>query len=215
MAAIEEATPVESEFRCWDGVSQNSLTLALSPPVTRCVEVDLVDQRSRVMHGQRLLGHLSLMVTSKSVYRHPVGKAFIEAMACRTQLSEDLRERVYTAVQEALMNALMHGNLQIESGTRDSLESLMETHEKIEQKLASPQVACGMISVEAIWNYKMLHVLIRDSGTGFKKAELPAPEAWAEEGHFGSGRGISILEAICDRVVLLDGGSTIKLGFRL
>ena len=203
------------DFRCWDGVSVSSLTLALSPPVTECVEIDLLDQYNKSVHGQRILGHLSLMVTTKSAYRQPVGKAFVEAMAIRTPMPEDLRERIYTAIQEAMMNAVLHGNLKIGSGARDSLEGLMQTHELIERMLAVPEEARGAIRVDAIWNSKVLHVLIRDSGDGFAKAELPSSEDIEAEGQIASGRGLSILEAICDRVVLLHGGRTIKLGFNL
>ena len=203
------------DFKCWDGVSASSLTLALSPPVTECVEIDLLDQYNKSVHGQRILGHLSLMVTTKSAYRQPVGKAFVEAMAIRTPMPEDLRERIYTAIQEAMMNAVLHGNLKIGSGARDSLEGLMQTHELIERMLAVPEGARGAIRVDAIWNSKVLHVLIRDSGDGFAKAELPSSEDIEADGQIASGRGLSILEAICDRVVLLHGGRTIKLGFNL
>ena len=214
--ATTKATGSQSpDFRCWDGVSVSSLTLALSPPVTECVEIDLLDQYNKSVHGQRILGHLSLMVTTKSAYRQPVGKAFVEAMAIRTPMPEDLRERIYTAIQEAMMNAVLHGNLKIGSGARDSLEGLMQTHELIEQMLAVPEGARGAIRVDAIWNSKVLHVLIRDSGDGFAKAELPSSEDIEADGQIASGRGLSILEAICDRVVLLHGGRTIKLGFNL
>ena len=218
MAAPEQtevAAPERPDFRCWDGVSASSLTLALSPPVTECVEIDLLDQYNRSVHGQRILGHLSLMVTTKSAYRQPIGKAFVEAMASRTPLPEDLRERIYTAIQEAMMNAVLHGNLRIGSGSRDSLEGLTQTHELIEQMLAMPDGARSAIRVDAIWNSKVLHVLIRDSGEGFDKDEVSSPEDLAAAGQIASGRGLSILEAICDRVMLLHGGRTIKLGFNL
>jgi anti-sigma regulatory factor (Ser/Thr protein kinase) len=212
--AAEETGAQRPDFRCWDGVSVGSLTLALSPPVTECVEVDLLDQYNGTVHGQHILGHLSLLVTTKSAYRQPVGKAFVEAMAIRTPMPDDLRERIYTAIQEAMMNAVLHGNLRIGSGGRDTLEGLMQTHEMIEQMLAVPDGAGGAIRVDAIWNSKVLHVLIRDSGEGFTRRE-PSPEDIAESGRLASGRGLSILEAICDRVVLLHGGRTIKLGFNL
>jgi anti-sigma regulatory factor (Ser/Thr protein kinase) len=211
----EVTAPERPDFRCWDGVSASSLTSALSPPVTECVEIDLLDQYNRSVHGQHILGHLSLMVTTKSAYRQPVGKAFVAAMANRTPLPEDLRERIYTAIQEAMMNAVLHGNLRIGSGSRDSLEGLTQTHELIERMLATPDGARSAIRVDAIWNSKVLHVLIRDSGEGFDKAGVPSPEALAEAGQNASGRGLSILEAICDRVMLLHGGRTIKLGFNL
>lgn len=113
------------------------------------------------------------------------------------------------------MNSVLHGNLAINSGLRDSLEGLTTAHQSIEALLTSPQIARSMIRVEAIWNLSMLYVLVRDSGGGFKRSEPPSPGACQKAGHRGSGRGLAIVEAFCDRVALLNGGATIKLGFRL
>jgi anti-sigma regulatory factor (Ser/Thr protein kinase) len=204
-------------FTCWDGVSESSLARALSLPVTECMEVALIDgnQYSRLLFRPRTRGCLRLALTTRSAYRHPVVKVFVRAMATRIDLSRDLRERIHTAVQEAVMNSVLHGNLAINSEFRDSLEGLDNSHQAIEMLLTSPQIARSMIRVEAIWNSTMLYVLVRDSGAGFKRSELPSPSAWWKAGHHGSGRGLAILEAFCDRIALLNGGATIKLGFRL
>jgi hypothetical protein len=202
---------------CWDGVSESSLAQALSLPVTECMEVALIDgnQYSQLSFRSRIDGCLRLAVTTRSAYRHQVVKVFVSALAVRMELSRELRERIHTAVQEAMMNAVLHGNLAINSELRDSLEGLTTSHQAIELLLTSPQIARSMIRVEAIWNSSMLYVLVRDSGAGFKKNELPLPSAWQKAGHHGSGRGLAILDAFCDRIALLNGGATIKLGFRL
>ena len=202
---------------CWDGVSGSSLAAALSPPVTECMEAALIDgnQYSQLSFRVRTDGCLRLAVTTRSAYRQQVAKYFVGALAVRMDLSQDLRERSHTAVQEAMINSVLHGNLAIGSELRDSLEGLTTSHQAIELLLASPQIARSMIRVEAIWNASMLYVLVRDSGAGFKRSELPTPAAWREAGHHGSGRGLAILDAFCDRVSLLNGGATIKLGFRL
>jgi anti-sigma regulatory factor (Ser/Thr protein kinase) len=202
---------------CWDGVSESSLARALSLPVTECMEVALIDgnQYSQLSFRARIDGCLRLAVTTRSAYRHQVVKVFVGALAARIDFSRDLRERIHTAVQEAMINSVLHGNLAISSELRDSLEGLTTSHQAIERLLTSPQIARSMIRVEAIWNSTMLNVLVRDSGAGFKRSELPSPSAWRKAGHHGSGRGLAILEAFCDRIALLNGGATIKLGFRL
>jgi anti-sigma regulatory factor (Ser/Thr protein kinase) len=204
-------------FTCWDGVSESSLAQALSLPVTECMEVALIDgnQYSQLLFRARTDGCLRLAVTTRSAYRHQVVKVFVGAMAVRMNLSRDLRERIHTAVQEAMINSVMHGNLAITSEPRDGLEGLTTSHQAIERLLTSPQIARSMIRVEAIWNSSMLYVLVRDSGAGFRRSDLPSPDEWQKAGHHGSGRGLAIVEASCDRVALLNGGATIKLGFRL
>lgn len=203
------------DLTCWDGVSASSLSTALSPPVTGCVEVDLLDQFARGVRGRRNLGRLSLTITTRSAYRQPVVKAFVDAMASRLSLSEDLCARIRTAIQEAVMNAVLHGNLGVGSGGRDSFEGLMRTHATIESMLAVSASARSVISVDATWTSKVLHVRIRDGGEGFERSGLALNREAGDAGPRASGRGLSILEAVCDCVALLDGGRTTKLGFRL
>ncbi len=112
-----------------------------------------------------------------------------------------------------MINSVLHGNLAIGSGLRDSLEGLTTSHQAIETLLASPQIARSMIRVEAIWNSSMLYMLVRDSGVGFERDELPSSGERQKADR--SGRGLAILDAFCDRMALLNGGATIKMGFRL
>jgi anti-sigma regulatory factor (Ser/Thr protein kinase) len=129
------------------------------------------------------------------------------------ELSEDLRERIYSAVQEAFMNAVFHGNLKVDPHLRDSLEGLQAAQEAIEAKLASPQVARAVIRMEGIWNASTLHVVIRDSGEGYDAAELPERRAGQSE-ESASGRGLEILKAFSDGIEMSNGGTTVKLEFQ-
>lgn len=212
---LAASAPQGAKLTYWDGASNNSLISALSPPATQCVEAGLPEECHTAEPRQRIMGHLSLLVTTKSAYRHRISRAFVEAIESRTALSSDLHDRIYTATQEAVMNAVLHGNLRIEEGLRDNLEHFVEFHESIERKLALPEIAGGLIRVDALWNSKMLYVVIRDSGDGYDKADVPTLSDAISDTPAGSGRGLSILEAICDRVVLLHGGRAIKLGFNI
>jgi anti-sigma regulatory factor (Ser/Thr protein kinase) len=211
------ATVEAPRLSCWDGASEDSLARALSMAVTECMEVALIDgnQYSRLLFRPRANGCLRLALTTRSAYRHQVARVFVGALALRIDLSGDLRDRVHTAIQEAMMNSVLHGNLAIDSGLRDSLDGLETSHQTIERLLTSPQIARSMIRVEAIWNASMLYVLVRDSGAGFDRTDLPLPDEVRAAGHIARGRGLAILEAFCDRLALLHGGTTIKLGFRL
>lgn len=197
----------------WDGRSQMSLSQALSPPVIQCVELGL---EGRLKAGrERVVGQLSLLVSTRSAYRHPVGRRFLEAIEKRTKIAGDLHDRIGTAVQEAVMNSLLHGNLHIDTQARESLEGLNELHESIAHELERPDVAHCMIQLDALWSTKMLYVIVRDSGVGYPRDRLPRrgePDACAAR---SSGRGLSILTAVCDRVAVIEGGRAIRLGFRL
>lgn len=201
----------------WDGMSEDSLAQALSLPATECMEVALIDgnQYGRLLFRPRSARCLRLALTTRSAYRLQVVRVFVAALAVRVKLSRDLGERIHTAIQEAMINSVMHGNLALSSELRDSLEGLTASHQNIERLLGLPEIARSMIRVDAVWNASVLYVLVRDSGAGFEKSELPSPQEWKAAGHHGSGRGLAIVEAFCESVALSHGGSTIKLGFRL
>jgi anti-sigma regulatory factor (Ser/Thr protein kinase) len=211
----EAETEVETTTVCWDGVADGSLAQALTPPAHECIETQLLGSHRRRTRPRAKCRHLGLVLTTRSAYRHPIAKIFVDAIAERIELSNDVHERAHTALQEAVMNAVMHGNLGLGSDLRDDLNGLEQTHQNIEQLLAVPRVASGAVRVDAIWNSALLILMVRDSGAGFEKDKLPSAEQWHAAGHHGSGRGFLILEAFCDRIALLRGGTLIKLGFDL
>jgi len=213
---VEAATAeVESTTVCWDGLAETSLALSLLPPATVCVEQDLIKSQKQWSRPRPVCRHLGLVLTTRSAYRCLVAKPFIEAISERIHLTDDVRERAHTALQEAVMNAVLHGNLGLDSSLRDDLAGMDKTHQKIEQLLLTPQVALGAVRIDAIWNSTDLLIMVRDSGNGFDRKQVPTSEEWMAAGHIGSGRGFLILEAFCDRLALLRGGTVIRLGFHL
>ncbi|MGJ4951994.1 ATP-binding protein [Bradyrhizobium sp. HKCCYLS20291] len=204
---VPESAP---RVTCWDGASEATLEAALEPPAVQCVEVGLAGSCDGDLDRAAEPGHLSLVVTTRSAYKHCIVKVFIHAMEHRTALSEDLRVRVYSAVQEALMNAVLHGNLQINPESRGSFDGLLAAHEAIESKLTSSDVAQAPIRMDALWDQAQLRVLVHDSGAGYE------PEAVeCRAGEDSMGRGLAILQAFSDNVAILDGGTTVELEFRL
>jgi anti-sigma regulatory factor (Ser/Thr protein kinase) len=202
----------DPRFTCWDGVSETSLGRALRQPATECIEAELMEHAVRSARHRAARQRLSLTMTTRSVYRHPVSKVFTEAMEARLHFPPDLHQRFQTALQEALMNAMFHGNLGLNSRLRDGLDGLAASHAAIESMLGRPAIARRAIRVDAVWNATMLSIMVRDSGEGFARSEpKPAERPRGEKHH---GRGLFILEAFCDRVALLHGGTTIKLVFR-
>jgi anti-sigma regulatory factor (Ser/Thr protein kinase) len=206
---------IESTTVYWDGLVPSSLAAALAKPTIQCIERDLAGSHHRRERARTVCRHLGLVLTTRSAYRCAVAKTFIAAVAERVALSDDVRERAHTALQEALMNAVLHGNLGLDSALRDDLAGLDKTHQQIEQLLANPQTALSAVRIDALWNSALLMIMVADSGGGFERSRLPSADDWAAAGHLGSGRGFLILEAFCDRLALLRGGTVIRLGFHL
>jgi len=210
--SVDRQVPADAFLSCWDGASEQTLDAALARPARRCIEAELLDRSAETYEGADLSTDkvLSLVITTRSAYRHSVVKTYVQALGERLALTEDLRIRVYSAVQEALMNAVLHGNLRIDGGLRGSLDGLIAAQAIIETKLESPQIGSSMIRLDADWTSSALAITVRDSGDGYDYSGVrPA----AEDGM--SGRGLEILQVFSDRVTVLNGGTTVMLEFQL
>jgi anti-sigma regulatory factor (Ser/Thr protein kinase) len=211
--AGQDQTAADRGITSWDGASAQSLAQALIPPAVDCVEASLSGPNPRSTRRAASSQRLGLAVTTSSVYRHPIARLFAGALKTRLDLSADLHDRVHTALQEAMMNAMLHGNLGLDSSLRDNLQALAASRDIIEARLASEQVAHGTIRVDATWSTTKLRIVVRDSGSGFKRNELPSQDGRLGAGGPGGGQGLVILEALCDHIGLRHGGTTIALDF--
>jgi anti-sigma regulatory factor (Ser/Thr protein kinase) len=154
-------------------------------------------------------------VTARSAYRHPIARVFTGAVSERLPLSGDMRDRICTAVHEALMNALLHGNLGLGSETRDTMDGVATLHETIEARLRSPAVALSPIRIDARWTVSSLRIVVRDNGMGFDRVPGARFGEAAPTNRSGAGRGLAVLEAMCDGITLRLGGTSMELEFRL
>lgn len=210
-AGCKAATPTQACVSSWDGASDESLKIALAQTTSQCVETGLaMDVPHDAGVPQSGTGHIGLRVSTRSAYRRAIVKIFLAAVESRIMLSEDLHIRIHSAVQESLMNAVLHGNLRLGSHLRNSLEGLAVAEEAIEAKLGIPEIAQAPISIVAAWDALTLRVVIRDSGEGYTAA---AESSDVIKG--ACGRGLAILHAFCDGVAVLEGGTTVELEFTL
>ena len=115
--------------------------------------------------------------------------------------------RLSTAVDEALLNALYHGNLEVDS-------ALKEQNDKAFQKLADERRR------ESPWRDRRItvtvqfddgvRIVIRDDGSGFDPDSLPDPTD-PENLIKASGRGLLLMRAFMDEVTYNDAGNEVTL----
>jgi anti-sigma regulatory factor (Ser/Thr protein kinase) len=192
----------------WDGASEETLAQSLAAPATACIEAGLLVDDGPGNAGDGGRSCLSLTVSIQSIYREAIAGAFVRAIDDRLRLGLELRDRIRTALHEALLNAVMHGHLKLEAGLRDTLGEFAMAHETIIRQLASQKYAQSRVVIVAQWSAGRLLIAVHDNGAGFD------PDR-GRTGHRGSGRGLAVVEAFCDSVTHLDGGRTIVLGFEL
>ena len=194
----------------WDGASQQSLARALEPPVVHCVEQGLPDA---LLDLGGLFHSLGLAITTRAAFRLPIANPFIDAVDQRLHLGDDLRVRMLTVLHEAVMNAVLHGNLGLGSSLRDNFAQMARLQRIIERRLRDTALGGRRVFVEASWTASMLHLLVGDCGEGFvKDVAFGLPEADGC-GPRGGGRGLCIIEQLSDGVEYLNNGATIRMGF--
>jgi serine/threonine-protein kinase RsbW len=114
-------------------------------------------------------------------------ESFIDNAKDQYEIGDDLYGNIMVAVTEGVNNAILHGNQSDES-------------KNVDLKLALGE--------------KELKFTIRDQGNGFDFDNLPDPTAPENIEKIG-GRGIFLMNNLCDKVNFEDNGATIELTFNI
>lgn len=121
---------------------------------------------------------------------------------------ETQRMRVAVGLEEALVNALYHGNLEISSKVREEDQRLYE--QLIEKRRHESPYAERRLFVEAKLSRQILMFTIRDEGPGFDPRTLPDPTAPANLERV-SGRGVFLMRTFMDEVHYNETGNQVTL----
>ncbi len=119
------------------------------------------------------------------------------------------RFRIGMALKEALLNAVVRGNLEMtDEATRDREDLLPEL---VQKRLGSqPELADRRVHVGIRIDPQQAVFVIRDDGNGFDTSSLPTKgDLGLLDG--GSGRGIVLMRAFMDEVTYNDRGNEVTL----
>jgi serine/threonine-protein kinase RsbW len=114
-------------------------------------------------------------------------ESYVDQIADRYQLNQEKHADLLISLTEAVNNAIIHGNKQ-------------DRTKKVSIKFAQTKVG--------------LAVQVSDQGAGFNYNKLPdptSPERLCECG----GRGVFLMNQLCDKIRYINGGSTVEMQFRL
>jgi anti-sigma regulatory factor (Ser/Thr protein kinase) len=116
--------------------------------------------------------------------------------------------RVGTALHEAFVNAIEHGNLELKSSLRDSPDG---AYQKLGEERRSIAPYCHRrVYVTARLTREEAVISIRDEGPGFNPKMLPDPTIPENIGKI-SGRGLLLIRTFMDDVRFNDAGTEIML----
>ena len=133
------------------------------------------------------------------------------ALAARRVLGAEKQSVVELCLQEAVANAIIHGNLGISSTAKDHPEGYRVFSQLVNSRLADPGLRARRVEVFARWTSALLDISVADQGAGFDVSKLPAET----ESHSRSGRGFIFMRALAGRVAVTDGGRCTSLRFEL
>jgi CheY-like chemotaxis protein len=116
--------------------------------------------------------------------------------------------RVGTALHEALVNAIEHGNLELDSDLRDRPDGAY--HMLGEQRRQLAPYRDRRVYVTARLTREEAFITIRDEGPGFDPRRLPDPTDPENIGKI-SGRGLLLIRTFMDHVAFNETGNEVTL----
>lgn len=212
-AAVGVSSPSERVVLLFDGAMAASLRELSRDGVLAMIEVDPDDVETAVSQVRRVaaVGGAVLGCTTRSALAMEPARLFVELLTAAREISEDARIAVESALQEAVTNALVHGNLEISSESFDVQGGLCCLEELLEERKRQPELAGRRLVLAARQGKRALEVTVENEGPGYQPQEDDA----ALDGQGFSGRGLGIIRAFAEHVDLSDNGRIMRLTFQI
>lgn len=139
----------------------------------------------------------------------PVLVGFLQEHITNLRLCDDSgRLRVGVALEEALLNAMIHGNLEVSSELRQQGEEAY--YAAIAQRTSEQPYGERRVHVDSLLSRTEAVFTIRDEGPGFHPRHLPDPTDPANLDKL-SGRGLLLIHTFMDEVRYNERGNQITL----
>lgn len=118
------------------------------------------------------------------------------------------RMRLAVALEEAMINGIVHGNLEVPSALRDDGDRRYQ--ELIRQRRTQSPYCHRTLSVRSVFTSGEARFTIRDQGPGFDPRHVPDPTRF-ENLSKPHGRGLFLIRAFMDEVTFNSQGNEIRL----
>ena len=112
-----------------------------------------------------------------------------------------------TALHELLVNAAVHGNLDLPSPAESS-DNVRQHHAAVAERIGLEPYRDRRVTVEAAWRDGAVSFVVVDEGLGYAPKPGPGDDAY-------SGRGMMIVRELSDGLTVSDGGRRATINFRL
>ena len=119
--------------------------------------------------------HLLASLTTATAYRLPLATLFCDALIAQDLADPTAKGDILLALQEAVANGVVHGNLEMHSPRR-AFENMRAYWEEIRQRLADPALAERRITLAAWRDNHLLSITVTDQGRGFNPEAVQATD---------------------------------------
>ena len=179
----------------------------------------IIDSAAQAESVEDFLNHLptskhsfSLLCTSSLIYRADIAEVFVETLRENLNLTPEKTLDIRMALHETLINALVHGNLEICTGYAQTAYDFMNYMNLLQRRLKSEEFSQKSVSVYAVWDTHKLIIKVKDEGSGYTHKRKPIH---ANPKKRTSGRGLIFIAGLADSCTLSDAGREVTLVFDL
>lgn len=193
--------------------STRELGIALTLGARAYVEVE--DDGGRLPPGLLewlvLADRLHLSISTVTCFSMDLAPLLCRMLVQWGWLGDNRRPDAEMCLHEAISNAVIHGNLGVQSGPMGNAEAFDGFYRRVKQQLADRTRALRRITVEAVWTGEELQLAVADEGDGHDGI---VTEPGPADPDAKSGRGLRIMGQLADHVGFSDAGRRIHLYFR-
>ncbi|KIL98674.1 hypothetical protein CCC_02124 [Paramagnetospirillum magnetotacticum MS-1] len=192
----------------FDGAGTADLGDILCPPAAWAIDLGAASPDQGL---DRLPARLLVRAATTTMVAHDVVNVVVAALIERLPRARSIEMDLRIVLQEAVSNAVMHGNLCLDGRLRGSREGLSLFTQTMQRRLGDPRFGHRPVTIALDWNQAYLVVRVEDRGRGFRPPATSLPV----EAKACSGRGIGQIRALCQRVIFTDRGRRITMRFGL
>jgi CheY-like chemotaxis protein len=189
-------------------VPKRMLAKELLPTVQRVLSVSVPERRHVRLMGCMTHSDRSFVLENDSTLFGPLVTHLQEDLLHMGLCDEADRTRVGVALEEALANALCHGNLALAPCLRERDEAAYQ--QQREERRRQPPYCERRIHVDARLSREAAEFVIRDEGEGFDPTALPDPTDPANLERV-CGRGLLLMRTFMDEVEFNEKGNEVRL----
>lgn len=156
-------------------------------------------------------GHLLVSLTTRLAWTLDTAAQVCEGLLVRGMLSASVRHDVELSLHEAVINAVLHGNLAMGGSLVDDPSQFDAFCQRLTATLADPDRAAKRIDISAWTADGHLYVSIADQGGGYDPDSIRPPVNVEAK----SGRGLEIMRVMSSGLTVSDGGRTATLVYAI